>query len=96
MTDWKTRVAFEDMGLDISFEHAALLFKLFDWDGDGHIDVNEFAHGVYHLKGNARSLDVYRHFMELSRQVDHLQHKVNPILSDASTFSVLRAPSAAL
>jgi len=85
MVDWKTREALEDMGIDISFEHAALLFKLFDSDGDGHIDVNEFAHGIHHLKGNARSVDMYVQFLEMSRQVNRLRHMVSPNLGPPCT-----------
>ncbi|CAK0889123.1 unnamed protein product [Prorocentrum cordatum] len=73
MTDWRTQTAFTDMGIDVSFQQAKVLFKLFDWDGDGRIDINEFAQGVHHLKGPARSLDVFRHFMKLSKKIEKLE-----------------------
>ncbi|CAK0869232.1 unnamed protein product [Prorocentrum cordatum] len=79
MNDWETRASLEDMGIDMTFQHASLLFKLFDWNQDGHIDVDEFAQGVHHLKGAARSLDMYRQFVELSRQISSLQRMVEQL-----------------
>jgi hypothetical protein len=76
-SDWQTRMTLEEMGIEISFQHATLLFKLFDWDGDGSIDIDDFTQGVYHLRGTARSLDMYRQFIELSRQVNRLIHMVH-------------------
>jgi len=79
MNDWETRASLEDMGIDMTFQHASLLFKLFDWNQDGHIDVDEFAQGVHHLKGAARSLDMYRQFVELSRQISSPQRMVEQL-----------------
>jgi hypothetical protein len=76
MTDWRTKTALENIGVDVSYEQAKILFRFFDWDGNGRIDINEFAQGVHHLKGNARSLDVFRQFHKLSRQVDKLAKAV--------------------
>ncbi|CAK0898532.1 unnamed protein product [Prorocentrum cordatum] len=76
MTDWRTQAAFTDMGIDLSFQQAKDLFKLFDWDGDGQIDINEFAQGVHHLRGPARSLDVFRQFMKLSRTMEKIERSV--------------------
>jgi hypothetical protein len=99
MTDWRTQTAFTDMGIDMSFQQAKQLFRLFDWDGDGQIDIDEFAQGVHHLKGPARSLDVFRHFMKLSKQIDKLarslqhdkHHLVQKVTSRNSTVSWVSA-----
>lgn len=79
--DWRTCAAFEALGMDMSFRNAKILFDLFDVDGDGHIDINEFAQGMHHLKGNARSIDTYHQFLELSRQLTRLTRMVNPSAS---------------
>jgi voltage-gated sodium channel len=72
VADWRTRTAFMDIGIDMSFQQAKIMFRLFDWNGDGRIDINEFAQGVHHLRGCARSLDVFRHFMKLSKQLERI------------------------
>jgi voltage-gated sodium channel len=87
MTDWRTRSALQGIGVDISFHHAATLFKCFDWDGDGRIDINEFAQGVHHITGTARSLDMFRQFMKLSRQVSSLAQKLQPDTPPMSSFA---------
>jgi hypothetical protein len=92
MTDWRTQTALRDMGIDVSFQQVKVLFKLFDWDGDGHIDINEFAQGVHHLKGPARSLDVLGHFMKLSRQIDKLASSLQCGTSNANLSETLRRP----
>jgi hypothetical protein len=95
MTDWRTRTAFTDIGLDVSFQQAKVLFKLFDWDGNGRIDVNEFAQGIHHLRGPARSLDVLRHFMKLSKKIEKLTRAVQRDVSGASHRSISRRYSTA-
>jgi Ca2+-binding EF-hand superfamily protein len=87
MTNWRTRSALAEIGLDISFHHAETLFTCFDLDGDGRIDINEFAQALHHLTGTARSLDMFRQFMKLSRQVNSLAQKLKPDTSPFSSFA---------
>jgi hypothetical protein len=64
------QVLFSDIGLEIDYQHQKDLFKLFDVDGDGRIDIHEFVQGISVYRGAARSVDMFKQFQSLSRKLD--------------------------
>eukprot|EP00746_Dinoflagellata_sp_MGD_P062111 gnl/MRDRNA2_/MRDRNA2_261774_c0_seq1.p1 gnl/MRDRNA2_/MRDRNA2_261774_c0~~gnl/MRDRNA2_/MRDRNA2_261774_c0_seq1.p1 ORF type:complete len:381 (+),score=63.77 gnl/MRDRNA2_/MRDRNA2_261774_c0_seq1:62-1144(+) len=54
----QVRAYFRKLELDIL--DARFVFNLLDFDGDGHIDMDEFVLGFTQLKGQAKSLDIAR------------------------------------
>jgi Ca2+-binding EF-hand superfamily protein len=79
MADWRTQQSFRDIGLNFDFQHVGSLFKLFDFNNDKLIDINEFAQGVHQLKGNARSLDMFREFQQMGRKVERVARRTQKL-----------------
>lgn len=75
--DHRIRAYFRFLKLDIEGNGPDKLFKLFDFDGDGLIDIEEFITGCTKLKGVARSLDVALLHAEFKKQQKAMvaQHK---------------------
>jgi len=72
--DFQTQVLFSEIGLDLDDYHGAkTLFDLFDIDGDGQIDMNEFVQGIAVYRGHAKSVDMSRNFQRLQKRLDELK-----------------------
>lgn len=56
----RNRMLLRELELDVDFANPRAIFSLFDVDGNGYIDLEEFAKGIHLLHGPARSLDVMR------------------------------------
>merc|ERR1712085_233238 len=56
------------------------LFELLDFDGDGRLQIDEFAYGLLQLHGNARSIDMVR--------LKHDALKLAEQLEDISKMSI--------
>merc|ERR1711933_596901 len=58
------------MGIDVESQSKRGLFLQFDLDGDGQIEIDEFATALQSVHGNARSIDlmVLRHQNKLLNQ----------------------------
>eukprot|EP00928_Gymnodinium_smaydae_P035988 TRINITY_DN25236_c0_g1_i1.p1 TRINITY_DN25236_c0_g1~~TRINITY_DN25236_c0_g1_i1.p1 ORF type:complete len:675 (-),score=133.85 TRINITY_DN25236_c0_g1_i1:13-2037(-) len=56
--DPRIRAYFRFLKLDVEHFGPDKLFRLFDFDGDGNVDIDEFVMGCTKLRGHARSLDV--------------------------------------
>jgi len=72
----EAKMLFSEVGMDLDHHKFGELFHLFDVDGDGAVDVNEFAHGLSMLGGSARSLDMFRQFKRLGSKVDDLLRRM--------------------
>merc|ERR1712032_1449325 len=48
------------LGLDMELESAAGLFSIMDMDGDGQVNLDEFALTLRRVHGNARGIDLAR------------------------------------
>ena len=72
LQDWHAQALFRELGLDLDFRRYRSLFRLFDSEHCGRISIDEFVQGCYHLKGPARSLDMYLAMMKLTRKVDRV------------------------
>lgn len=73
--DMRVQVNFKKLGIEVEQGTAAGLFELLDLQGDGFVDLDEFALGVQMLHGSARSIDMARLryiFGSLERQVSGL------------------------
>eukprot|EP00440_Ansanella_granifera_P025226 gb/GFBE01027400.1/.p1 GENE.gb/GFBE01027400.1/~~gb/GFBE01027400.1/.p1 ORF type:complete len:595 (+),score=126.85 gb/GFBE01027400.1/:1-1785(+) len=66
--------------LEIDYHDLVGLFELLD-DGDGRLSLQEFSEGISRLKGNARSIDVWR----LETKVEALLAKVLKSTTGASS-----------
>merc|ERR1719210_1197518 len=60
VSDVRVQVNFKKLGIDIEKESPAGLFELLDFQGDGFVDLDEFALGIQMFHGNARSIDMAR------------------------------------
>merc|ERR1740121_2884201 len=58
--DMRVQVNFKKLGIEVEQENAAGLFEMLDLQGDGFVDLDEFALGVQMLHGSARSIDMAR------------------------------------
>ena len=56
--DWKVTALLSKLGLDVQRQQEDSLFNLFDFDGGGYIDLEEFVLSLESLSGNARSIDL--------------------------------------
>lgn len=64
------KMLFSEVGMELDHHQFGELFPLFDIDGDGEVDVNEFVQGLSMLGGAARSLDMFRQFKRLGSKVE--------------------------
>jgi hypothetical protein len=58
MNNVSVQMDLKSLGIDTQVTEPDILFELFDFDGDGTIDINEFATGVQRLHGHASALDM--------------------------------------
>merc|ERR1712210_316110 len=61
---------FSEIGLELDYHGAKALFDLFDKDGDGNIDVNEFIQGMSLYGGSAKSVVMCHHFQRLHKKIN--------------------------
>eukprot|EP00928_Gymnodinium_smaydae_P018848 TRINITY_DN17183_c1_g1_i1.p1 TRINITY_DN17183_c1_g1~~TRINITY_DN17183_c1_g1_i1.p1 ORF type:complete len:544 (-),score=142.82 TRINITY_DN17183_c1_g1_i1:263-1894(-) len=82
--------------LDLDVQNAERLFHMLDSGGDGTLDTDELVNGIMHLKGYARSLDLFSAKAELRKEVrlvlSRLEQGLNlphrPLASHHSNYSV--------
>jgi len=58
--DVRTQALFNQLGINVHAISPESLWHLFDFDGSGGIDLDEFADAIEKLHGNARSFDLFR------------------------------------
>jgi hypothetical protein len=59
-TDERAQSCLQEFGIDIDFQSTQVLFNLFDSQGRGGVDQDQFAKVLFRLHGQARSLDLAR------------------------------------
>jgi hypothetical protein len=83
----RTRIFFEELGLDLTnVDSSDVIFRMFDFDGGGTIDIDEFAHALCHVRGNARAFDLHKTsrmvetgFQESKNQAKSLQRSLDQL-----------------
>merc|ERR1711908_99040 len=63
------------LGVDLEPHTVPGLFSIFDFHGEGKINIDEFTFGIERLHGQARSIDLVR----LMHQHNRLEKKINAI-----------------
>merc|ERR1712032_91349 len=58
--DVRVQAYFRKLGVDVESRSAHGLFQLLDFDGDGKVDVDEFAMGIQEIHGTAAKMDIAR------------------------------------
>jgi len=58
MNDVNVQMDLKALGIDVLITEPEVLFELFDFDGDGTIEIQEFATGVQKLHGKANAVDM--------------------------------------
>eukprot|EP00930_Biecheleria_cincta_P025924 TRINITY_DN18374_c0_g1_i1.p1 TRINITY_DN18374_c0_g1~~TRINITY_DN18374_c0_g1_i1.p1 ORF type:complete len:808 (+),score=176.48 TRINITY_DN18374_c0_g1_i1:194-2425(+) len=95
MHDIRVQTIFRKLGINVDTTSAEELWEILDTDNSGNIDQEEFANGIKHFHGDAKSIDVYRlrrDGKKFSKQIDELQSAVQKMmLQMASAFG---APAA--
>uniref|UniRef100_A0A7S2INN8 EF-hand domain-containing protein n=1 Tax=Zooxanthella nutricula TaxID=1333877 RepID=A0A7S2INN8_9DINO len=75
LSDVRTQVFFEKMGIEVTTESVEGLFTLLDFNGNGKVDIDELALGIQMLHGSAKGIDVARvsySTMMVRKQLDEL------------------------
>jgi hypothetical protein len=75
MEDLKMQAWFRKIGVHVESYSANGLFKLLDFDGDGKLDMDEFAMALQQVHGHARSIDVAR----VSREVKLIRKELKDL-----------------
>jgi hypothetical protein len=70
LEDPKMGAYFHALGIEI--DDTERLFNLLDEDGTDEISIDEFINGCLHLRGNAKSIDLYHLMSELEK----IQHSI--------------------
>jgi Ca2+-binding EF-hand superfamily protein len=60
LTDLQMQNILKCLGVDVMAIEPRMLFDLFDTDGGGSIDINEFASSIQKLHGSAKAVDLAR------------------------------------
>jgi len=69
----------ENLGIDVVATGVRNVFDLFDFDGDGTLEISEFTQGLFQLRGYARSIDIaqLRHDQtRVRRKFDSFQDRI--------------------
>lgn len=72
LKDWRTQAYFREVSLDFDYQTPRQMFNLFDWNATGLISIDDFAQGIHFLRGQARSLDMFRQFRQTNKKLDRL------------------------
>jgi len=75
LSDVRTQIFFQKMGIDVTTENVEGLFTLLDFNGNGKVDIDELALGIQMLHGPAKGIDVARvsySTMMVRKQLDEL------------------------
>merc|ERR1719188_2098002 len=73
--DFRIQALFHRLGLEIEAEYLPGLFALLDFNGNGKVDIDEFAMGIQMLHGPAKSIDLahVRHVQfTMKKQLDQI------------------------
>mmetsp|Transcript_6421 Transcript_6421/g.14131 ORF Transcript_6421/g.14131 Transcript_6421/m.14131 type:complete len:291 (+) Transcript_6421:265-1137(+) len=76
MGEVRIQLLLSKLGIDIHAHRPESLFTLFDYDGNGSVEIEEFASGLHHFHGPARSVDMAKIKVTLrhvARKVDRIQ-----------------------
>lgn len=60
-------------GMDLTMSEAQIVFNIFDTDGGGHIDLEEFLTGCLRMRGAARSIDMLMMMSEMKALSKNLE-----------------------
>jgi len=85
MRDIHMQENLKSLGVDVLATEPRMLFDLFDADGGGTIEIDEFASGLQTLHGFAKAVDVagLKYALRgLSRKVSQLDHSMSRQVSD--------------
>merc|ERR1712113_1189758 len=83
--DVRVLALFKKLGIDVESQSKKGLFMQFDLDGDGSIEIDEFATALQSVHGNARSLDM----MVLRHQNKLLAQKVGALTGVCTEIATL-------
>lgn len=92
--DMRVQINFKKLGIEVEQENAGGLFEMLDLQGDGFVDLDEFALGIQMLHGSARSIDMARLrflVMGLDKQMTGLVAEMETAKLEAEDMSA--APS---
>lgn len=100
VSDVRVQVYFKKLGIDVEPENAQGLFELLDFQGDGFVDLDEFALGIQMLHGSARSIDMarMRYFIgNVDKQVAELVELMRYYtgIDPTQSHAIISAPSSA-
>merc|ERR1719327_2291604 len=59
--------------LGIEVDDTERLFRLLDEDGSNEVSIDEFINGCLHLRGTAKSIDLY----QVMSQLKQIQHSID-------------------
>eukprot|EP00930_Biecheleria_cincta_P049827 TRINITY_DN35024_c0_g1_i1.p1 TRINITY_DN35024_c0_g1~~TRINITY_DN35024_c0_g1_i1.p1 ORF type:complete len:218 (+),score=46.72 TRINITY_DN35024_c0_g1_i1:96-656(+) len=82
-TNFGVQTCFKKLGIDVSTSSAEELWELFDIDDSGEIDIDEFAAGIVHFHGSARSIDIFKIRKDnrsIANKIEDLHEKLGRLL----------------
>ena len=96
LKDIHTQNTLNSLGVDVMAVEPRMLFDLFDTDGGGTIEINEFAAALQKLHGSAQAIDMARLKYKLIGMNKHILHIKDMLESqDVATCSPRRSHTVA-
>lgn len=90
LKDIRVQTIFRKLGIHTDSVATEELWEILDRDGSGEIDQEEFAEGIKHFHGDAKSIDMYRSrrdMKKMARRVDELFALTNSIFKSVAGCS---------